>query len=227
MAKFDGFHKETIKFLAGLARKNEKTWFDNHRADYENHLIEPAKGFVVAMGKELRKISKGIVAEPQINKAIRRINRDVRFSKDKSPYKTHLDMIFREEDSSGCGSSSFFLRMEAKTIWLGVGVHEFPKEALEKYRQAVVDKEGGPELASAIKKVSKAGYEVGSSHYKRVPRGFDPEHRNAEFLLYNALHAVLKTKVPPEFTSSKFVGFCSSHYKKVTPVHQWLMKWIG
>ncbi|MEM6991152.1 MAG: DUF2461 family protein, partial [Myxococcota bacterium] len=92
MAKFDGFPKQTLTFLKGLGANNDKAWFTAHRADYDNYFMEPAKHFVVALGERLAKSSPGIHAEPKVNGSIFRINRDVRFSKDKRPYKDHLDL---------------------------------------------------------------------------------------------------------------------------------------
>jgi uncharacterized protein (TIGR02453 family) len=90
---FAGFPPEGLAFLEGLGRDNTKAYFDAHRATYESALLEPAKAFVVALGEELRaRVSPGIRAEPRVNGSILRINRDTRFSADKTPYKDHLDL---------------------------------------------------------------------------------------------------------------------------------------
>jgi uncharacterized protein (TIGR02453 family) len=93
---FEGFPPEGLAFLAGLAEHNEKAWFDAHRAEYERGLLEPARDFVDAIGPELEAVHPGIHADPRVNGSIMRINRDTRFSKDKRPYKTHLDLWFWE-----------------------------------------------------------------------------------------------------------------------------------
>jgi len=88
---FAGFPPEGLAFLDGLARDNTKAYFDAHRATYESALLEPAKAFVVALGEELHtRVSPAIRAEPRVNGSILRINRDTRFSADKTPYKDHL-----------------------------------------------------------------------------------------------------------------------------------------
>jgi uncharacterized protein (TIGR02453 family) len=108
MAGFAGFGKDTIRFLSGLSANNKAEWFNAHRADYEAHYIEPAKDFVVAVADPLAKLAPGIHAEPKVNGSIFRINRDIRFSKDKTPYKDHLDLWFWQGERKAAISGFFF-----------------------------------------------------------------------------------------------------------------------
>src|SRR4051794_4151449 len=102
MADFSGFSKDTLQFVAELRLNNEKAWFDENRPRYEAAWLEPAKRFVVALGERLKKkVSKTVQYEPKINGSIMRINRDTRFSKDKQPYKTHLDLWFWDGAEKG------------------------------------------------------------------------------------------------------------------------------
>ena len=80
IAEFRGFTKETVAFFRGLKKNNTREWFEGHRDVYEQHVMEPAKSFVVALGNRLKEISPNIVAAPKINKSIFRLNRDTRFS---------------------------------------------------------------------------------------------------------------------------------------------------
>ncbi len=108
---FTGFPKETFAFLSGLERNNTKAWFEGHRGDYEQFHLAPARAFVEAMAPGLKKISKTLNAEPKVNGSIFRINRDVRFSKDKRPYKTTLDLWFWEGEKRGWEAPGMFLRL--------------------------------------------------------------------------------------------------------------------
>jgi len=87
------------------------------------------------------------------------------------------------------------LYVENKIVLIGVGIKMFPKPVLDHYRQAVVDKKLGLELKKAVKKVADQGYVVNGQHYKKVPRGYEADHPNAHFLLYNGLTARLEEKV--------------------------------
>ena len=155
------------------------------------------------------------------------MNRDTRFSKDKRPYKTNLGIWFWEGERERMACSGFYFHVGDGKLMLGVGMHVMPAEILKCFRDAVVDKTYGPELRKTINKVSKEGYLVGVKHYKRVPRGYDASHRNAEFLLYNALTAMTETDIPDEFYSNAIVDYASTHFKKMSPIHKWLRKAVN
>jgi uncharacterized protein (DUF2461 family) len=123
-------------------------------------------------------------------------------------------------------SPGFYLHVENKAVLIGVGIKTFPKPLLDRYRQAVVDKKLGAELKKAIKKVSDQGYLVNGKHYKKVPRGYETDHPNAEFLLYNGLTAWLEEKVPDAFYSDAIIDYAYSHYRNMLPLHRWLKKML-
>ena len=102
---FKGFPVESVEFYNQLRDNNSKTWFEEHKTDFEKYVMEPARVFVKEMGKELRKISPAIVADTRYNRSIFRPFRDIRFSKDKSPYKTHLGVFFLGGPSAQNGLS--------------------------------------------------------------------------------------------------------------------------
>jgi uncharacterized protein (TIGR02453 family) len=137
---FSGFLPETVKFLAGLSRNNDKDWFEAHRADYDAYFVEPAKSFVEALAPRLKKIDTSVQAVPAVNGSIMRIYRDVRFAKDKSPYKDHLDLWFWSGKKKGWDASGFFFRLTPKRLVLGAGMHGFPPPVLARYRRAVLTK---------------------------------------------------------------------------------------
>src|SRR5262249_21978378 len=94
LVAFAGFQYELLEFLAGLRAHNDRTWFQAHREEYESLLLEPARDFVEAMGEELARFAPDVNADPRVGGSIFRIARDTRFSKDKRPYKDHLDLWF-------------------------------------------------------------------------------------------------------------------------------------
>ena len=117
---FTGFSKDTIKFFDGLRKNNNKDWFEQHRDMYENSVLEPSKAFVVAMGARLRAIAPRIIAVPKVNKSLFRINRDTRFSLNKSPYKTNLGIYFWEGVRPRMECSGFYFHLEPPKMILGV-----------------------------------------------------------------------------------------------------------
>ena len=224
MAEFSGFPKTFQTFFNGLKKNNSKAWFDANRLSYENDVKAPAADFVVALGKRLKKIAPNIQAIPKVNKSLFRLNRDVRFSKDKSPYKTNMGILFWEGHRKRMECTGFYFHVEGRKMMLAAGMHMFPKNFFEPYRNAVVDKKRGPQLVRAVNTVTGKGYLIGGTHYKRVPRGYDPEHKNAGFLLHNGLYARIETELPSEFFSADIVDLAYDHYRSMVPLHRWLLK---
>jgi uncharacterized protein (TIGR02453 family) len=107
MAGFEGFPRETLRFFEGLRANNTKEWFEAHRKDYEDHVKGPSGAFVIAMGAKLKEISPAIKAIPKVNQSLFRVNRDTRFSADKSPYKTNLGIWFWEGEKNGWSARGF------------------------------------------------------------------------------------------------------------------------
>src|ERR1044071_3444951 len=96
---FNGFSDETFRFLKGLGRNNNKQWFEGHRDDYEEYVKQPGFAFIEAIGPMLARFSPEVRPDPRVGGTMMRINRDIRFSPDKRPYKDHLDMAFRCGDT--------------------------------------------------------------------------------------------------------------------------------
>jgi uncharacterized protein (TIGR02453 family) len=222
MSNFNGFPGEFISFFEKLKKNNSKQWFESNRKDYEKYILHPSREFVIEMGKKLRRIAPEINAIPQINKSLFKINKDVRFSKDKSPYKTYMGIWLWEGNRKRMESSGFYLHVEDKILFIGAGIKMFPPRVLDRYRQAVVDSKLGVELEKAVKKVSDQGYLVTGKHYKKVPRGYEADHPNAQFLLYNGLTARVEEKVPDAFFSDAIIDYAYSHYRNMLPLHRWL-----
>ena len=225
--RFTGFPKEGLAFLRGLASHNEKAWFDAHRADYQAHLIAPAIAFVSALGPKLRKLSPVVQFDPRVNGSIFRMNRDIRFSKDKTPYKTHLDLWFWEGGQKGWETTGFFFRMFPDRLILGAGMHTFGKPQLDAYRAAVMAEKSGKALQALAAKMTKGGrYELGGATRKKVPRGFDPEHPRAALLLHEGLFLGFEGPVPKEVHGPGFVAFCLKHFTALSPLNYWLYQQV-
>jgi len=222
MAQFNGFSKEYFSFFNNLKKNNSKEWFEKHRGEYDEFVMHPAREFVTEMGKKLRKIAPGVNAIPKINKSLFKLNRDVRFSNDKSPYKTYMGIWLWEGDRKRMECSGFYLHMENKNVLIGVGIKMFSKPLMDRYRKAVVDKKQSAALKSAVKRVAGKGYLIDGKHYKKVPRGYDADHPNAEYLLYNGLTARVEEKVPDAFYSDALIDHAYTHYKNMLPLHRWL-----
>ena len=220
---FSGFPEATFRFLRDIAGHNDRAWFEAHRADYEAGYVAPARLFVEALGPRLKAISRSVRFEPKVNGSIARINRDIRFARDKRPYKDYLDLWFWHGERRGWEAPGFFFRLTADALLLGVGMHQFMPPALDAFRKAVVDDGAGRALATAIGEVRAAGpYLVGGSTRKSVPRGFDAGHARADLLMHEGLWAELRTK-PDGAPTPDFLDFCSGHFAAMWPISHWLL----
>lgn len=225
-APFTGFSEATSDFFEQLVLNNNKTWFDDNRKQYDEHVLGPARAFIIALGGELIKHCPRINAIPMVNKSLFRLNRDTRFSKDKTPYKTHLGIWLWEGDAPRMECPGFYFHLEPPHLMLGGGLHMFAKHHLAAYRELAVHKTWGSKLAAVVKQTEDSGLEVHGQHYKRVPRGYDKEHPNAELLKHNGLSAMYKDLIPAEFSSADLVGYCMEYYQKMLPIHMWLLELI-
>jgi uncharacterized protein (TIGR02453 family) len=215
------FPTETVEFLTDLRAHNNKAWFDANRARYESGYVEPAKAFVEAIGPDLDDLVPDIHAEPRVLGSIFRINRDIRFSSDKRPYKDHLDFWFWEGDRKAA-VSGLFLRVSPDGVVVGAGAHGFDKRPLDAYRDAVADATAGSELATIVRDLAVAGHEIGGETYKRVPRGYAVDGIRERLLRHSALyvHAQLPAKTA---TSTRVVDTVLTHWRSFVSVHNWLV----
>jgi uncharacterized protein (TIGR02453 family) len=222
-ARFEHFPETTRLFLTGIAANNDKAWFDANRPLYEAGYVEAGKAFVAAIAPHLQALSPGVHAEPRVNGSIMRINRDVRFSKDKRPYKTHLDFWFWHGEKKGWNCPGFYLRITPETVFIGTGMHQFDKDMLDSYRHAVVLPRSGKALQAAIAKVQAAGdYEIGEKTRKKPPRGFEVDPDRVELLLHEGLTAT-KTLPASVAYQTGFVDLCATHLAATWPVGAWIL----
>ena len=222
---FAGFDERLPAWLRRLERHNDKAWFEAHRDEYQALYLEPAQAFVAAVGALL---PKGYRAEPKINGSIMRIHRDVRFSKDKSPYKPVLHLIFARGSGPARREPAFYFYLSGRSAGVAAGLFGFDDRQLARYREAVSNGRRAATLRRAIEKVRKAGpYELGSPSLKRVPRGFDPDDPNADLLRHKGLS--LRFEFPstdPLFTGGA-AAFAAVRFAELRPLPDWLARNVG
>jgi uncharacterized protein (TIGR02453 family) len=223
---FHGFSEEALRFLADLRENNDKTWFDAHREDFDRHVVEPSRSFVTSLGERVKRVQPRIVADPRTNGSIFRIYRDTRFSRDKSPYKTHVGIFLWEGPGSKMENPGFYVHFEEEYFLAGEGLYIFPKDTLPAYREAVVREETGGKLASILHDVGEKGYDVGGRHYRRTPRGYDPAHPRADLLLFKGLHAGRGGPIPDQFFGPELLSYCEGIFLDLLPLHRWLLKLV-
>lgn len=175
MAQFDCFSPEAVGFLQDLKANNTKDWFAANKAIYETHLKAPSKLFVDDMALAL-----GDLTGQDHSSKIFRIYRDVRFSKDKTPYNAHLHFAFTPTGQIAQPPMWFF-GLSPEKLSLGCGVFQYKKGSLDAFRDAMVGPLGA-EVLQTTTEMRERGYRIGEPELKRVPSDFDKEHPHEEAL---------------------------------------------
>jgi len=225
-APFEGFPAEGLAFLSDLVTYNEREWFIAHKAVYQRALVEPGQRFVAALGQRLQTLSPDLQYDTRTNGSgsMLRIYRDVRFSKDKSPYNTHMRFFFWEGAAKKMQNPGFYIWFDGQGGAVYAGMWRLDKALLAAFREAIADDRRGPELQALIASVQAAGpYTIGGSHYKRVPRGYPNDHPRAELLRYNGLHAAAPDLTTDQLTSPELVDVCLAHCQGMAPIVRWLV----
>lgn len=167
--------KETFAFLKALARNNDREWFEKNKQRYVDEVRDPLCAFVEAVGAPLRKIHPDVVADPRPNGgSLFRIYRDTRFSKDKTPYKTHAALRF-QCGPKGKPSPGFYLGIEPGSVMVAAGIWHPENDVLKRLREAVDD---DPKGWSRARKIGLDDVPM----LKRPPRGYDEDHPYIEDL---------------------------------------------
>jgi len=196
--EFKGFSKKTVPFLSSIRKNNNKEWFEAHKSEYENLILNPSRLFVQEMGEHLQALEPTINATPKINKSLFRIYRDTRrMGSKKEPLKSRIGIIFWQGNASRLQSSSFYLHFSPDEIFVAVGVRWFEKPLLDAYREYILDDERREKLAGVLEEILACGYEVIPKGYKRFPKGFSAELPHAKLSLYKemATYKILDPKL--------------------------------
>lgn len=221
------FPEITVKYLKALSKNNNKEWFEANRERFTFEFLEPAVQFVVDLGEKLSGIRPELQYFPRIDKSIFRLYRDVRFSKNKAPFKENLGILLWEGSDKKKECSGYYFHLEPGSFFIATGMYMFSKEQLSIYREKVADPTYGKELSDIINHLSKnKNFRLGGNTFKRVPKGFDPDYKYANLLLHSGLYVYLEPGGP--FPANKdIVEYCYQIYKKQTILHDWLVKNIA
>ncbi len=212
---FSGFPQESVTFLRGLKANNDKAWFAENRAVYERAIKRPAEAFCQAVVARLTALTGG-----DHTAKVYRLHRDLRFSKDPTPYNAHLHIAFTRETATG-GGPAWLFGLEPDRAVLGMGVMAFEKAALEAFRHRV-DGAAGAALSADLDRLREAGIRIGDPDLKRVPRGFDPEHPRADLLRRKDLTVWKDFADPAVATRPDWLDVCLSGFDQFRPVYDWL-----
>jgi uncharacterized protein (TIGR02453 family) len=172
--RFAGWPKPALQFFRGLKQDNSKAFFEAHRQVYEEQVRQPMAALLAELERDLG---------PGNDVKIFRLNRDLRFSPDKRPYKEHLGAYV-----SGAQASGLYLQFSDDGLYAAIGSHEMAPDQLTRYRDAVAGTDG-EKLAGMVAVLRKDGYEVTEPSFKRVPTGYPADHSRGDLLRCKGLMA--------------------------------------
>lgn len=175
--------RDTTAFLARLRASNDRQWFEAHRADYEAHFKRPGEAFAQALANEL----EAATGEPH-DYRIFRIHRDVRFSKDKTPYNAHLHISISPNGGCKEGGPAWMFGLDPDGPTLGAGIFAFSAPRLDRWRALVAAPEGAS-VAALIDQLGAEQVRVSEPELKRVPAPYPADHPRAELLRRKGLTA--------------------------------------
>ena len=201
---FTGFPPEAFKFFAQLAKNNNRDWFHAHKDVYERACSEPMKALMAAI-------------DPPFGTGwMSRINNDMRFNKDRAPYKTHTDASVK----------GHYVSVGPQGMYVGTGLYKPEPATLRQLREAIADDASGTKLQTIVTALRRSGYTV-STHEASVtpPRGYHADHPRIELLKMKDIHAG-KSFEPALLSSPKALTHVKKAMSDLRPFSDWLAKHV-
>ena len=213
MTRFGGFSPEVHEYFLGLEADNSKEYFAAHRQFFEDEV----RGQMEALLTELGERFGGEVK-------LFRQNRDIRFSADKSPYKTNTYGVLRDTEIAAQG---LYASISARGLVAGSGYHVMGRDQLDRYREAVDDDEHGTELSKLVGKAEKAGLEVWGESLTTAPRGYPKDHERIALLRRKSLSLGATTSSERGISRADGLRFVTRTWRAAAPVTGWLDEHVG
>jgi uncharacterized protein (TIGR02453 family) len=208
--EFTGFPPEGFTFYEQLQADNSKAFWIAHKTDYEQYVLRP----IVALGEQLEE-EFGVAS-------VFRPYRDIRFSADKSPYKTYQGMFV--ERASGLG---FYAGISAGGVLASGGFHSHAPDQIERYRRAVEAESSGRALAEVASGLASDGLAVEGDQMKTRPRGIPADHPRVELLRYRSLTAGRTWPPGPQLYNRDALGLVRDTWRQLLPLCDWLAEHVG
>ena len=220
------FTPKLFHFLEDLADHNDREWFKANQAAYEDSVREPALEFINDFAAPLAKISPHFNADSRkVGGSLFRIQRDTRFAKDKTPYKTNTGLQFRHVMAKDAHAPGYYLHLQPRECFVGVGLWRPETKVAYQIREAIAEDPAGWKRATRSKRFTDV-LELGGDSLVRPPKGFDPEHPLIDDLKRKDF--IASTKVTQRMvTSNDFMEDLTGIFKRATPFMRFLCEAVG
>ena len=211
---FPGIPQEGIEFFRGLARHNNRDWFLPRKQIFEEQVKQPMRELVSAVNHAMMEFAPDYVTDP--DKAIYRIYRDTRFSKDKTPYKTHLAANFRWQGGGRHECAGYYFAISHKNAAIGGGLYMPEPEVLRALRNHIADNPAQFRKLIGSATVRKLFGEMQGEQLSRVPKGFSADHPAADLLRFKQF--IFYTEQPPELAvTPAFLREIVQRFRAIAP----------
>lgn len=216
--KFTGFTQATFNFFAGLKENNCKPWFEEHRTVYEQEVLQPLKALALAMTPAMYSIDSQMNLQP--NKIVSRIYRDIRFSTDKSPYKTNMWMTFQRIVPNWEGFPAFYMEINGEGYQYGMGLYMAKKNVMDDYRAKIGS---DPESFRRIteKLIVKHHYILGGEEYKRPVNNSLPDYFQT-WVQRKSIYLYKECPLGKELFDEGFAHYLSEEFALLQPLYEFL-----
>ncbi|HEX9974386.1 MAG TPA: DUF2461 domain-containing protein [bacterium] len=217
---------DLFNFLRELKQYNDKAWFEENKQRYESVVREPLLKFIADFAPYLTKVSSHYEADPRkVGGSLFRIHRDIRFSPDKTPYKTHAGIQFRHDSGKDVHAPGFYLHLEPGNVFTAIGVWQPDSETLGKIRDAIVAHPTRWQNIFADEKFADT-FKLEGDMLKKAPRGYDPDHPLIEVLKHKDLY-VFTSFTEQEACAADFIEHYANVCLKTRPFMEFLTTAIG
>ena len=215
------FTPHTMTFLRKLAKNNNRDWFEQNKSVYEETVRTPALEFIADMADDLAVLSPYFLAQAKkVGGSLMRVHRDVRFSKDKRPYKTNIGIQFRHEQGKDVHAPGFYVHIEPDDCFVGVGIWRPDAVALAKVRDVIAN-QGDKWNAAINSKSFKKHFALAGESLSRPPRGYAKDHPLLDDLRRKDFIAI--SHLTDEYvTGSQFKKQVLDHFKAADNFMQFL-----
>ena len=210
---FTGFPEEALGFYDGLLADNSKSYWEDHRATYERCVRAPMEALLAALEPEF---GTGKIFRPY---------RDVRFSRDKTPYKNNTGAILHPPGDHG--GSGFYVQIDAEGLRVAAGYYATGSDQVERYRRAVADDIPGAALERIVADLRGQGHEVAGHQLKTTPRGYPKDHPRSDLLRHRSLYAARSWEPAEWLHTDKCLDVVRDAWRDFMPLSDWLDTNVG
>lgn len=231
---FSGFRPAALTFLRALKRNNRREWFEAQRATFEREIKTPLKAFVEELDVRFAEVAPEFVGDPRTS--LFRIHRDIRFSADKSPYKTHAAIwIFHRAPGRGVGQTvdggaGFYFHLQPGASLVAAGLWMPPRPKLQLVRDAIADDAGSWESVvtdrALVRRFGGLNEDDPGVLLKRLPRGYEPGHPAERWLRFKSFTAS-RALSDEEALSPKIADKVMKDFVVMVPLARWLNRALG